>query len=175
MRQINNRQLAFDVSRFFTFIVSCSILFCAVGCPSRTAAPQSEPKESISAHGLVIDENSSPRQVAELFVAAAKNNDRVTLANLVALENAKEDLQHITQGKKDFAKVVERAAKATVSTWLLSLQSYNARTLKVREETINESTATVIIEGENKKGVSVRSTINLIVEHGLWKVLPGIH
>jgi pyruvate/2-oxoglutarate/acetoin dehydrogenase E1 component len=145
------------------------------GCrPSGVASPSKTNAAAQPTGGVAITRDSSPEDVAKLLIAAIEKSDTAVLAQLVASQHVRSDTQRITQGRKQFAKVVDNGDALAIVGWRAKFSFLKSGSAKVASHSIDGERATVLLEAVNKQDEPVSLEVNLVREADLWKVMPGI-
>lgn len=123
-----------------------------------------------------LSANSSPSEVAGVLIAALEADDDATLIGLVAVEDAKKNVDAIFNkyGKKSNANPADVAAM-TAAGWGASYAFFKPGQTTVARETIDGDTAVVIADGFIRRGDARELRINMIREEGVWKVRAGLN
>ena len=165
---------------FLNTAASLLLVFCLVGClpqPTQTTEPAESEVGSpivseISAGGKVVTAASSPKEIAEVALAAISQNDSATLLKLIAVERVRADVLKITRGKAAFQKQVDNAPKIAVGAIMSEITALEPMPRTVGLESINGEQATVTVSGI-RAGQSQDRTLYFVREGGWWKLVPS--
>jgi hypothetical protein len=162
------KSLAFPVAAFSLF-----------GClpqPTQTtesaAAPAPVIVSEISAGGKTVRATSSPKEVAEVALAAIGDNDSATLLKLIAIDQVRSDVLKITGGRAAFQKQVENAPTTAVVAIMAEITPLDPMSRTVGVESIKGEQATVTVQGI-RAGKPQDQMFYFVREGGWWKLVPS--
>uniref|UniRef100_A0A7C6ECP3 DUF4878 domain-containing protein n=1 Tax=candidate division WOR-3 bacterium TaxID=2052148 RepID=A0A7C6ECP3_UNCW3 len=160
-------------------IVIISILLVSLfGCGGkRKEAGQQNQPDTISAYGITLTKESSPKEVASLLIKGLDNDDEDVLTKLVAVKNEMAEIKKVFQKHGQRAKKLtpEDVASLTAKGWMASYAFLEPGWTKITDETIEGDRAYVYCVARNPKGRERNFEIRLIREDGWWKVTAGLH
>ncbi len=151
----------------------CSLPWVA-GCGSGDGEEETE--ASLPSYPPGLSAQSSPRQVAEVLIAALDENDGRALLGLVAIEHGAGEIDAIYQKYgRESEQTPEQVARLTASGWGATYAWFQKGATRVTGERISGDTATVEAQGVNPNTGRPRLLqIDMVREDGLWKVKPGL-
>ena len=162
------------------WLMLAALIVIPFGC-KRADEPEASDTASPGAMALPpypssLDADSSPSEVAEVLIAALEADDDATLIGLVAVEDAKKNVDAIFSkyGKKSNADPAQVAAM-TAAGWGASYAFFKPGRTTVARETIDGDTAVVIADGFIRRGDARELRISMIREEGVWKVRAGLN
>jgi hypothetical protein len=136
---------------------------------------QRMPRE-ITQYGMTVTADSRPEEIVRMLIAGLDNRDSELLGKLVAVQDARDEMEKILRRYRRREKITdEDAIKLTVAGWAATYSFYRPGDTGIVSETIEDDRATVIAAGRGKSTGEQRTmTIELIREDGWWKVMSGI-
>jgi len=152
------------------FLLFFVVTFITCGGKKQTA--QINQPDSIAGYGIVLTEESSPRDVARLLIQALDNDDEQLLTKLVAVKYETRALKTIRRQQGAAGKKLspEKIAVMTAAGWRGTYLSFTPGRTRITDEIICGDTAYVNIIAINLQGNELPLAIKMVHEDNLWKI-----
>ena len=122
-----------------------------------------------------LSAESTPKEVAGVFIRALDEDDGATLLGLVAAKAEAEAVNEIYRKHgKDADTSPETAARLAASGWKATYAFFQDGETEVVREAVTGDTADVFASGKAPDGKERTLKIKLLREDGLWKVKAGL-
>jgi len=165
--------------KFGAIITFSFLLVMIIGCRNTQGGKgqqsQLEKTEKISAYGISLTRESSPKEVANLLIKGLDNDDKNILSKLVAVKYEMKEIEKIFHkyGKK--ANVTpEKTATITVLGWMATYAFFEKGQTTITEEKIEGDKSYVYAIGQKPNGAKRTLEIRMIREDGWWKIQAGL-
>lgn len=157
-------------------VILSILLLISVNWGRQEGSQQNQPN-IISAYGITLTRESSPREVASVLIKALDNNDEVMLTKLVAIKNEMEEFKKIYQRYGQRAKKItpEKVAITTAKGWIASYAIFEPGRTRIIGVKVEGEKAYVYCVGINSQGKERAFEIRMVREDGWWKVIAGLH
>lgn len=133
--------------------------------------PTNQP-DTISAFGIILTEESPPRDVARLLIQALDNDDEQILTKLVAVKYEAQAIARIRQQLAALGKKLtpEKIAVITAAGWRGTYLSFTPGRTRITGEIILGETAYVNIIATTIQGKEQPNAIKMVREDNRWKI-----
>jgi len=131
----------------------------------------------ISAYGITLTKESSPREVASVLIKGLDNDDEVGLTKLVAVKNEMAEIEKIYQKYGQRAKKLtpEKVAITTAKGWIACYAIFEPGRTRIIGEKVEGEKAYVYCVGIDPQRKERAFEIRMVREDGWWKVIAGLH
>ncbi len=156
--------------------IALSLLLITTGCRSEEKIVPKSEAEKISAYGITLTRESSPREVAHLLVKGLDNEDRELLSKLVAVKHEMEEVKNLfREYGRAYKGSPEKVAASVAAGWMATYLFFQSGQTAVTDERIEGDKASVYATGRKLNGEIRTLEIRMIREDGWWKVQAGLH
>jgi len=134
--------------------------------------------DTISAYGITITKESSPKEIAYLLIKGLDNDDEKLLAKLVAVKHEIEEIKKLFNKKGMRMKrkpTFEEVATLTAKGWIASYAILEPGRTRIVDEIIEGERASVYCVGINPRGKEQSFEIWFVWEDNRWKAEAGLH
>jgi len=164
-------------AKFGPIIAFSFLLVTIAGCRNtqKETGQQSQP-EKVSAYGITLIRESSPREVANLLIKGLDNDDKNILSKLVAVKYGAEEVEKIFRkyGKKSNISP-EKSTALAVSGWMATYAFFEQGQTAITGDKTEGDKAYVYATGRNQtSGANQNLEIRMVREDGWWKIQPGL-